>query len=162
MEINDAIVRSAVEVESAVLSDLAFRSKASWGYDAAFMEACRAELTLTPAYIRANPTYVLEFEARPLGIYSFEPAEPEAPGCAELGLFFVEPACIGRGAGRRMMKDAMEKARSHGISRLIVKSDPQAEPFYRAMGFARTGEDASESFPERRLPVLELDLASKP
>ena len=34
--------------EAAALSGLALRSKGYWGYDAAFLDACRAELTLTP------------------------------------------------------------------------------------------------------------------
>ncbi|HEY6741630.1 MAG TPA: hypothetical protein VI110_04665, partial [Lapillicoccus sp.] len=34
--------------EAGTLSDLALRSKAHWGYGAAFLEACRDELTLRP------------------------------------------------------------------------------------------------------------------
>jgi hypothetical protein len=34
--------------EAGALSDLSLRSKAHWGYGAAFLEACRDELTLTP------------------------------------------------------------------------------------------------------------------
>src|SRR5262249_41747466 len=34
------------------LSALAFASKASWGYDDTFMEACRADLTILPENLR--------------------------------------------------------------------------------------------------------------
>ena len=39
-------IRTPRPDELSSLSDLCFRSKAVWGYDAAFMEACRGELTL--------------------------------------------------------------------------------------------------------------------
>lgn len=41
-------VRSATEDECEALSRLAIRSKSHWGYDDAFLEACRAELTVVP------------------------------------------------------------------------------------------------------------------
>ena len=46
------------EVES--LSDIAYRSKAHWGYTREFMDACRDELTLSAEFVRANRVYVLE------------------------------------------------------------------------------------------------------
>lgn len=145
------------EVE--VLSALAIRSKAYWGYDKAFMEACRPELTLTPAYLRENPTFVLEAEGRARGFYSFEPEDSGAPGRTELGLFFVDPDYIGRGLGRLMMEDALRRAAGLGITCLVVQSDPHAEAFYGAMGFVRCGQRPSESVSGRNLPLLERVLA---
>ena len=40
--------RPATAADAPVLSYIAFRAKAHWGYDAAFMEMCRAALTITP------------------------------------------------------------------------------------------------------------------
>jgi len=39
-------IRPARREECGLLTELALRSKAVWGYDAAFMEACREELTI--------------------------------------------------------------------------------------------------------------------
>ena len=41
------VVRLAEPSEAEVLTRLAMTAKASWGYSNAFMEACRAELTMT-------------------------------------------------------------------------------------------------------------------
>jgi hypothetical protein len=42
------LIRPARPDECELLSELALRSKGCWGYDAEFLEACRAELTLVP------------------------------------------------------------------------------------------------------------------
>ena len=42
-------LRPARPDEADLLTELCLRSKAVWGYDDAFMRACRAELTLSPA-----------------------------------------------------------------------------------------------------------------
>ena len=42
------IVRPAVPAEAGEISAMALRSKGHWGYDAAFLEACRADLTIDP------------------------------------------------------------------------------------------------------------------
>ena len=39
-------IRAARVGEAGFLSELALRSKAHWGYDAAFIEACRDELSV--------------------------------------------------------------------------------------------------------------------
>ena len=44
-------LRRAVAGDANALSDLSFRSKASNGYDADFMDACREELAVTPQII---------------------------------------------------------------------------------------------------------------
>ena len=40
-------LRPARPEEAPALTELCLRSKAVWGYDAAFMQACRRELTMT-------------------------------------------------------------------------------------------------------------------
>ena len=42
------------------LSDLCFRSKAVWGYDENFMEACRGELSFEPRDLELTPIAVAE------------------------------------------------------------------------------------------------------
>ena len=44
----DVTMRPAAPSQAAFLSDLALRSKACWGYDPAFLSACRDELTIHP------------------------------------------------------------------------------------------------------------------
>src|SRR5437660_879627 len=51
-------IRPAVETEAQLLSALAMRAKAHWGYSAEVLEGWRAELAVSPQDIRAKPTFV--------------------------------------------------------------------------------------------------------
>ncbi|WP_380279492.1 GNAT family N-acetyltransferase [Kitasatospora purpeofusca] len=146
------LIRPARPSEAAALSALALRSKAHWGYDAAFIEACRAELTLDPDRIGPDRTAVAEEDGRVLGFVTLAGAPPEG----ELGMLFVEPAVIGRGVGRRLMGHLRAEAAALGFERITVDADPNAEPFYLAMGAVRTGTTPSGSVPGRELPLLTL------
>ena len=56
----DPAIRRARPEEAGVLSALALRSKAHWGYDADFLAACRDDLTLIPEEIATSMVYVLD------------------------------------------------------------------------------------------------------
>ena len=150
------MIRPARPAEAAALSDLAFRSKAYWGYDAAFMEACRAELTYTPGQVAEGGVVVAERAGRCVGFYVLE---RRSPAEVELEALFVDPGHIGRGIGRALLEHARREAAAWGASRMIVQSDPHAAPFYRAAGGVLTGRRPSGSIPGRRLPTFTFDLA---
>lgn len=89
-------VRPARRSEAGELTELALASKAHWGYDEAFLAACRDELTLHPADIDRRRTTVAEQDGRVLGFTTLEGAPPEGA----LGMMFVAPDALGRGIGR--------------------------------------------------------------
>ena len=150
-------IRRARPVESPVISDLAFRSKAHWGYDQEFLESCREDLTLSPREVTDKPVYVLVGDDGTIaGFYSLDPAED---GRVELDDLFVDPTFIGKGGGRRLWEHAVAKARDLGFRELIIQSDPHAEGFYRAMGAVGAGERESTVTPGRMLPLLSFALA---
>lgn len=155
MSKTESHIRRAVPTEAAFVSDLAFRSKAYWGYAAEFMAACRAELTFDGVYLEENPTFVLEVATQILGFYSLEPLSTEE---VELGTLFVEPAAIGQGYGRALMSHAKQQAQRLGYRRLIIQADPHAERFYRAAGGQVIGRKPSASLSGRELPLLAIDL----
>jgi hypothetical protein len=147
-------IRPASGNDAAALSALALRSKAAWGYDAAFMAACRAELTITAEGIAARPTWVLEEQGAILGFYQLR-----IDGrMAEVAQFFVAPAACGAAAGgvcgrisrRRRAPPAAPGSRS--------TRTPHAEGFYRAMGMVPRGAAPSGSIPGRLLPQLRKTL----
>ena len=148
------MIRPARPGEAAALSDLALRSKAHWGYDAAFIAACRAELTVTPAQAASGRTYVYEEDGRALGFYLLEIRN----GSADVAMLFVAPAALGRGIGRALWAHLVGEARRLELAKVSVASDPNAEPFYRAMGATTVGTAPSGSIPGRRLPLMELAL----
>ncbi len=150
-----AALRPARPEEAAALSALCLRSKAVWGYDAAFLQACRGELTLSAPEITAGGVLVAERDGRAAGVARLGVAPG---GEAEILLLFVEPARLGHGIGRRLFAALERMAKDAGCSRLVAVADPGAEGFYLRMGMERAGEEASGSIPGRRLPKLEKRL----
>ncbi|GLY64110.1 GNAT family N-acetyltransferase [Amycolatopsis taiwanensis] len=149
------LLRAARPDEATVLSELALRSKAHWGYDDAFLEACRAELTLRPADLAEQRATVAQVGDRVVGFYTLAGQAPEG----ELACLFVEPGHIGTGVGRRLWQHAVDTARALDFERFTLDADPFAETFYRKMGAVRIGVTPSDSIPGRLLPQMAYHLA---
>ena len=150
----ETVIRRATEGDAARLTDLALRSKAVWGYDAAFMDACRVELTISAQSIRRRPTFLLEDRERLAGFYQLRLSGPSA----EVAQFFIAPEALRGGLGRRLWRHLEQTARQAGARRLEVDSDPNAEGFYLAMGMMRRGQAPSGSIAHRVLPHLVKEL----
>jgi N-acetylglutamate synthase-like GNAT family acetyltransferase len=153
------VLRQARPEEAALLSALAMRSKAYWGYSSAFMQACREELTWSPEQLAAPQVdfVVAETEAGVVGFYALEHLSGEE---FELAALFVEPSCIGQGVGRTLIEHAKAQAVNRGGRVLLIQGDPHAERFYRAAGAEIVGEQPSQSIPGRFLPVFVITLRS--
>ena len=147
-------IRRARPADAAALSGLAYDSKASWGYDEAFMAACRAELTVSGADLEAHKAFVVTRGDAHLGFYMLKMDGP----CAEVWDFFMAAEAMGSGLGGRLWRHLEATARRCGAARIGVDSDPNAEGFYRKMGLRRCGEAPSLSIPGRLLPRLEKAL----
>lgn len=148
-------IRPARPDEVEELTELAMRSKAYWGYDEAFMEACRDELTLTPAYLQKNPTFVLvDDDGRVAGLYSLEAMEEDED--VELGMLFIDPDAIGHGYGSKLFAHARQEAINLGYRTMWIQSDPGAEGFYQSQGAVTVGHLESRSLPGRILPWMRL------
>lgn len=147
-------LRSAHEADLAQLSDLCFRSKAVWGYDAAFMEACRAELTLSARDLVESSVQVAESGGRIVGVVQVDVTDNEG----SLEKLFVAPDAMRTGAGRLLFVWAAEAARMQGAHILTIESDPGAADFYRRMGARDAGLAPSGSVAGRWLPRLIFDL----
>jgi GNAT superfamily N-acetyltransferase len=152
VDLKSVTVRPARPEEAGAISALALRSKGHWGYDPAFLEACRADLTIDPAWCDGVRLVVATAGDRLLG-YARVSGEPPV---GELDGLFVDPAAIGTGVGGLLLRHAVGIAARLGIETLEIDSDPQAEPFYRHAGAVRTGDSPSTVDPTRRLPHLTL------
>ena len=147
------VLRPPKPDEAEALTALCRRSKAVHGYDATFMDACRAELAVHPDE-PGHRFAVAEEDAMVVGL-----AEIWVDGgVAELEKLFVEPASIGRGVGKVLLEWARREAVSMGADRMMIDSDPGATDFYLAMGAVRVGVSPSGSIAGRSLPRLRLDL----
>lgn len=147
-------LRDALPDELSGLGELCLRSKAHWGYDEAFLAACRAELTLHPDALQTTRVQVAERDAAVVGL-----AQVKVTGAdADLLKLFVEPALFGTGIGRRLFEWSAAKARELGAERMIIEADPWAVPFYQRMGAHHAGSVASQSIPGRMLPRMLMEL----
>ena len=147
-------IRLARPEEAPVLTRLAIRSKAHWGYDASFMAACNSELTVTADQIAERATFVFEEQARALAFYRVE-VEAET---ADIALFFVDPFELRRGIGTKMWHQLLDLCRRRGAIRITIASDPNAADFYLSLGAKPVGTVPSESVAGRSLPLLEYAL----
>jgi GNAT superfamily N-acetyltransferase len=142
--------------EAIALTELCLRSKAVWGYDEQFIEACRAELTITPEKMNSSHFQVAETGGRIVGVAQITLKER----IAELSSLFVEPPRLRCGAGRQLFDWAKKTARSAGAAHLVIEADPYAAGFYRRMGAIDAGTVPSGSIPGRMLPMLKLALGN--
>lgn len=148
------LIRPARVEELKDLSELCLRSKAVWGYDQPFLDACRAEFTLSARDLSVSAVVVAEMDGNAIAVAHLKVDQPEA----DLLKLFVDPANIGNGAGRTLFQWACEAARQQGAARLFIESDPNAAPFYHRMGASKVGLAPSGSIPGRMLPMLALEL----
>jgi len=150
-------IRAATGDDAPLLSDLAIRSKGFWGYDDAFVEACRDELRVDAERLEREIVRVAVSDGQ---IAGFASVDFNGERC-ELMTLFVEPEHIGTGVGSALLRDAAVVALSHGCRRLRIESDPFAEDWYKRRGAEVIGGAPSLSIPGRTLPLLDLPLGER-
>jgi GNAT superfamily N-acetyltransferase len=147
---SDVAIRLACPSDAEALTGLALRAKASWGYDAEFMELCREELTVTPEKMNAWTIWVAECNGRLAGMIALNVRGQQA----ELEDFMVEPEFHGRGIGRALMGALFKECSTRRVRSVGLDADQNAEAIYRKFGFTRIGFSPSRSIPGRSLPRM--------
>lgn len=117
--------------EAAMLGEMTLAGVRHWGHHETFPEAYAGLADDLPDGddVEQNPTFVLEEDGTVVGFYSLVPT----PEHVELRQMFLDVDRIGKGLGRRLWEHALSEAARHG-ARLLIRSDPEAVGFYRAMG----------------------------
>ena len=150
-------LRDARQNELPALSELCLRSKAVWGYDDAFMIACRTELTLRSDELQSTHIQVAIRDSAVAGL-----AQVKVTGTdADLLKLFVEPALLGSGVGRLLFEWATARARGLGAVRMNIEADPGAAAFYERLGARHAGFAPSQSIAGRMLPRMQMELESR-
>jgi GNAT superfamily N-acetyltransferase len=148
-------IRRATPDEAPLLNELTGRSALYWGYEPEFLNWEPESITVYPDVIARYPVYVLEEAGRVLGYYSLTGVPP----VMLLDKLFVEPDRIGTGCGKRLWLHAVATAREMGATALTFDADPNAAPFYRAMGAVWEHETAT-SRPGWALQVFRFTILS--
>lgn len=161
MQLNSPVITSASPDQNQVLTEIAMASKAHWGYDDKFMSQCEAELTISEAFI-LNPAHQVSVASCPKthSVIGFSAIVPTSNGdmTAELEALFISPSHIGTGLGSMLFRHCCGLAREAGYKKLYIQSDPYAEAFYQKMGAVTVATKASQSIPNRTLPLMLFDL----
>jgi N-acetylglutamate synthase-like GNAT family acetyltransferase len=147
-------IERASILENDILSEITKKSKAFWGYSEEQILVWNANLTITKVYIEENDVFKLVVENKIIGYYSYLRKENQQ---VKLDNLFILPAYIGKGYGKILMHDFLEKMRNQNIKKIILDSEPNAEKFYTKMGFKKIGAFET-SIKNRFLPIMELEL----
>lgn len=147
-------LRKARVEEAQTLTELALRSKRSWGYDEPFIQAIMDDMVVRPEYLEHDYAMVAE-EHGALVAYSILRVENDEAYLRDL---FVDPPYMSKGIGARLFEDALEFARSRGAKRLSLTADPNAVQFYERWGMRVVGEEPSSFISGRKLPIMAMDL----
>jgi ribosomal protein S18 acetylase RimI-like enzyme len=146
--------RPARPDEAAALTDLAIRSKRSWGYDEAFMERVMPDMLVTPEDIAASFCLLAEDGGEYCG-YVLLNIQKQTALLRDL---FIDPSYFRLGIGRMLFERALAYARECKVTRLVLEADPNSQPFYERLGMRCTGRVASIAGNGRTLPVMGLNL----
>ena len=148
-------IRPAAVDEAAVLTRIALEAKRYWGYPEHWIEHWKADLTISPEFIRDNHVYVAEAEGEVRGFYALCVSGEKA----RLEHMWVTPACIGTGVGKALFLDAMERAAALDVRDVEIDADPNAAGFYTRMGARQIGEvDSPVDGQDRKIPLLKAEL----
>lgn len=142
-------IRPARIDEAALLHDLTARSTLSWGYEPAFLDWEPEAIAVTGDFLRAATAFVLERDGAIAGYYALVGKDDGI----HLDKLFVDPPFLRTGVGTRLWEHAVGTARVLGASELLLDADPNAAPFYRAMG-AEWLREIETSWPGWRLQVF--------
>ncbi len=149
----ELVIRSATVNDAENLHALTQRSVMYWGYPAEFLAWEPDSIAVTPEFLARATSAVLEIGGVVTGYYSLV---AKADGLY-LDKLFVDPTWIGTGLGKRLWLHALDQARRLGATTLKIESDPNAAPFYAAMGARHTGEIEMD-WPGWNLQVFEFPL----
>lgn len=147
-------MRRALSDDAERLSQIARAAKAHWGYPAAWLTAWEPTLRITPAYAERQLVYVGALDHDLVGFYALEPRADRW----SLEHFWVDPRWHGRGIGRNMFGDALDRVRAIRPGIMVIEADPYAAGFYARMGARRKGTVPApvDGDPSRTLPVFEV------
>ncbi len=147
------LIRRAKPEEAKVLTEIALRSKAYWGYSAELIQLWTPELEVTPEMIENGISFVAELDSVIKGFWC-RPAVEELSD----GRLFIEPSEISKGCGKALWNAVMKEAKHRGLRYLTWEGDPNAAGFYLKMGARQIGTVESKVVPGRMLPILRFYL----
>lgn len=145
-------IEKANITDNEILTSITKKSKAYWGYSAEQIQKWDKNLTISQDYIREHHVFKLLLDDLIIGYYSYIFKDEKV---IELDNLFILPEHIGKGLGKYLVLDFLNRIKEEKIERVILDSEPNAESFYSKMGFVKIGEFET-SIKNRFMPIMEM------
>ena len=147
-------IKRANTDDNEVLTAITKKSKAHWGYSEEQILKWNDNLTISKEYIENNSVFKLVNGNEIIGYYSYIIKEQKNVLFDNL---FVLPEYIGKGFGKYLMSDFLDRMKNENFEKITLDSEPNAEEFYLKMGFKKIGEFET-SIKNRFMPIMEMNL----
>jgi GNAT superfamily N-acetyltransferase len=148
------LIRPVRIEEAQLLHELTQRSTMHWGYEPEFLDWEPQAIAVSTEFLeKALTSYALEENGIVTGYYTLT----GTPEHAHLDKLFVDAPYIGTGRGKLLWNHAIATAKWLGVQKLDFYGDPNAAPFYRAMGAIWISEEET-SRPGWNLQFFEIPL----
>lgn len=157
-KVKNIIIRKAKPQDAKLMSEMAVRSKAYWGYSKELLSSWENDLTVTTEFIEKGIGYVAEVNGIMIGYWVRQAIQSDE---MTKGFLFIEPEFIGSGCGRLLFDALKEGMRQKGIQSFTFDADPNAVGFYLKMGGEKIGEMESSVVPGRKLPIIKMQIIQK-
>ena len=145
---------NATNKDVEILTFITKKSKAFWGYSEEQILKWNDSLTVSKEYIKTNNVFKLITEDTIIGYYSYFNIEKDT---IKLDNLFILPEHIGKGFGKLLMNDFLNRLDISETKKVQLHADPNAENFYLKLGFKKVGAFET-SIKNRFMPIMELYL----
>ena len=140
--------------DNEILTVITKKSKAHWGYSEEQILKWNKNLTISKEYIESNSVFTLVNNEKTIGYYSYIVKEEKN---VLLDNLFILPEYIGKGFGKYLMNDFLNRMKDEKFEKITLDSEPNAEDFYLKIGFKKIGEFET-SIKNRFMPIMEMRL----
>jgi ribosomal protein S18 acetylase RimI-like enzyme len=148
----DHKIELAKKTDHLVLSEIARKSKAKWGYPEEWLDLWNDVLQISADHISRYPTYKLLVNGGIIGFCSLEIDQSSI----EVLHLWVLPKHGRRGYGSDLLSFCLSHHLTDNIRIVKVESDPNAVPFYEKFGF-KTLRQIDSTPKGRKLPYMEVN-----
>ncbi len=146
------LVRLANRQDADTITALTLASKRSNGYDDAFMKACVDELSVSADDLARDHHWLAQDGTTLRGYVCLSIDAETRTGIVKS--FFIDPHSKRQGIGRLLWQTLLDAAHDANLKHLTLDADPDAVPFYEALGFEIIGRTPSGSIAGRTLPLM--------
>ncbi|MEZ5038556.1 MAG: GNAT family N-acetyltransferase [Saprospiraceae bacterium] len=146
-------IKKAKPADCPILTQISKAAKAHWGYPEEWLAMWEDDLSIK----KGDLSHFRVFKLTEKGVILGFSAISEKENTLAIEHLWIRPQLIGKGLGKYLLQNSLEKVRTESHTTLTVIADPNAVGFYEKFGFETVQFIPSK--PEgRQLPLMSLAL----